>query len=167
MDCIVDSSALRTAFSQVPSGVVAVCAATDGERIGMLVSTFVPVSLDPPLVAFCVQHSSETWPRLARLPRMGISVLGTDHATGARTLAAKGVDRFSGLRTETQRNGAMFVADCVVKMDVSIVQQIEAGDHLIVVLNINELNCSDDRVTNTRVEPMVFHRSEFRRLATP
>ena len=62
---VTDSTALRQAFGHIPSGVVAVCGYTGSERIGMAVSTFVPVSLDPPLVAFCVQTTSTTWPRLS------------------------------------------------------------------------------------------------------
>lgn len=66
-----DGTALREAFAHVPSGVVAICADVDGERVGMAASTFVPVSLDPPLVSFCVQHTSTTWPRLSVLPHLG------------------------------------------------------------------------------------------------
>ena len=59
-----DGDGLRRAFANFPSGVVAVCAEVDGVPHGLAVSTFVPVSLDPPLVSFCVQNSSSTWPRL-------------------------------------------------------------------------------------------------------
>lgn len=49
-----DGAGLRRVFAHFPSGVVAVSAEVDGEPRGMAVSTFVPVSLDPPLVSFCV-----------------------------------------------------------------------------------------------------------------
>ncbi|MGZ9884013.1 flavin reductase family protein [Rhodococcus ruber] len=152
-----DGAALRRAFAHVPSGVVAICADTGSERLGMAASTFVPVSLDPPLVAFCVQNTSTTWPRLAARPRLGISVLNSDGA--ARGLAAKEGDRFAGLDTETRDGGALFVAGCSVRMDVSIEQQVPAGDHAIVVLRVHELHFDD-----SGTEPIVFHRSAFRRL---
>ena len=152
-----DGAALRRAFAHVPSGVVAICADTGSERLGMAASTFVPVSLDPPLVAFCVQNTSTTWPKLAARPRLGISVLNSDGA--ARGLAAKDGDRFAGLDTETRDGGALFVAGCSVRMDVSIEQQVPAGDHAIVVLRVHELHCDD-----SGIEPIVFHRSAFRRL---
>lgn len=152
-----DGAALRRAFAHVPSGVVAICADTGSERLGMAASTFVPVSLDPPLVAFCVQNTSTTWPKLAARPRLGISVLNSDGA--ARGLAAKDGDRFAGLDTETRDGGALFVAGCSVRMDVSIEQQVPAGDHAIVVLRVHELHFDD-----SGTEPIVFHRSAFRRL---
>ncbi len=156
-----DGVTLRRAFAHVPSGVVAICADTGTERIGMAASTFVPVSLDPPLVAFCVQNTSSTWPKLAALPRLGISVLNSEHDGAARVLAAKNGDRFAGIDTETRENGALFVSGCGVRMDVSIEQQVPAGDHAIVVLRVHELHCDE---TDCETEPIVFHRSSFRRL---
>lgn len=158
-----DSAALRRAFGHLPSGVVAVCADTGSEHIGMAVSTFIPVSLEPPLVAFCVQNTSTTWPRLAQRLRLGISVLGAQHAQAARSLAAKHGDRFAGIDTESHDGGALFVSGCGVQMDVSVESQVPAGDHAIVVLRINELYCSDH--PDDVAEPIVFHRSAFRTLA--
>lgn len=157
-----DGAALRRAFAHFPTGVVAVCADTGTERIGMAVSSFVPVSLDPPLVALCVQNTSTTWPRLAEFSRLGISVLSAAHDRAARTLAAKEGDRFAGIEAVTHAGGAVFITDCGLCIDASVEQQVPAGDHTIVVLRVNELHCfskpSDD------VEPIVFHRSSFRRL---
>ncbi|AWK71730.1 oxidoreductase [Rhodococcus oxybenzonivorans] len=151
-----DPGSLREAFSHVPSGVVAVCAEIDGERVGMAASTFVPVSLDPPLVAFCVQNTSSTWPKLAGLARIGISVLGEVHDTAARVLAAKTGDRFEGLTTETSDGGAVFVGGASVWLDTTVSEQVPAGDHAVVLLKINEVRVQSD------VEPIVFHRSTFR-----
>lgn len=155
---VMDERLLRTVFSTVPSGVVALCASVDGEYVGMAVSTFVPVSLDPPLVSVCVQNASRTWQRLQRAPRLGISVLGEGHDRVARSLAMKEGDRFAGVETVTAPDGAVFVAGTDLWMNARIDQTVTAGDHAIVVLEISEVTLHDDR------EPLVFHRSTFRRL---
>lgn len=160
----IDEATLRHAFAHFPSGVVAVCADTGAERIGMTVSSFVPVSLGPPLVALCVQNTSATWPRLAQLPRLGISVLSAAHDRAARTLSIKEGDRFAGIDTRTHDGGALFIAGCAVWIDASIDHEVPAGDHIIVVLRINEVHCTEG-TTGAGVEPIVFHRSAFRRLA--
>jgi len=151
-------TALREAFSHFPSGVIAVAAEVERLRVGMTASTFAPVSLDPPLVSFCVQNSSETWPRLAGLPALGISVLGEGHDQVARSLAAKTTDRFAGLETVSSRAGAVFLKDTCVWLETTVEQQVPAGDHTIVVLRIREIG------VDAGVAPMVFHRSSFRRL---
>lgn len=160
----VDSGILRRAFAHAPSSIVAVCADTGVERIGMAVSTFMPVSLEPPLVALCVQNTSTTWPRLAKQPRLGISVLSADHARIVRVLAAKDGDRFSGVTTETRSEGTLFVAGSALGLDVTPEEQIPAGDHTIALLRVNDVHLPDG--LDTAVEPIVFHRSALRRLVT-
>jgi flavin reductase (DIM6/NTAB) family NADH-FMN oxidoreductase RutF len=100
-------ASLREAFGCFPIGVVAIAAEVDGDKVGLAASTFVPVSLNPPLVSFCIQNSSTTWPKLKDLPALGISVLGEAHNDAARTLAAKTGDRFAGMETESRTSGAL------------------------------------------------------------
>jgi flavin reductase (DIM6/NTAB) family NADH-FMN oxidoreductase RutF len=149
---------LREAFGHFPTGVVAIAAQVDGVRVGLAASTFMPVSLDPPLVSFCVQNTSETWPKLKGLPMLGISVLGEAHDAAVRTLAAKTGDRFAGLETVAHESGAVFIKGTSVWLESAIEQLVPAGDHTIVVLRVNNLQ------VDSEVAPIVFHRSVFRRL---
>ncbi|MBS1691545.1 MAG: flavin reductase family protein [Actinobacteria bacterium] len=151
-------SSLREAFGHFPSGVVAIAAEVEGTRTGLAASTFVPVSLDPPLVSFCVQNTSATWPKLRELPYVGISVLGESHDEAVRTLAAKTGDRFAGLHTVSTDSGAVFIDGTSVWLESSIEQTIPAGDHTIVILRVSSITVHPD------VAPIVFHRSTFRRL---
>jgi flavin reductase (DIM6/NTAB) family NADH-FMN oxidoreductase RutF len=151
-------SSLREAFGHFPSGVVAIAAEVEGIREGLAASTFVPVSLEPPLVSFCVQNISETWPKLKRVPMLGISVLGEAHDEAARTLAAKTGDRFAGLETVSNETGAVFIKGTSLWLESAIEQLIPAGDHTIVVLRVTQVTVDPE------VAPIVFHRSMFRRL---
>jgi flavin reductase (DIM6/NTAB) family NADH-FMN oxidoreductase RutF len=151
-------STLREAFGHFPSGVIAIAAEVGGTRVGLAASTFVPVSLDPPLVSFCVQNASETWPKLKDLPSLGISVLGESHDEAARTLAAKTGDRFAGLQTVSRQSGAVFIEGTSVWLESAIEQSVPAGDHTIVILRVSEIT------VHAEVAPIVFHRSAFRRL---
>jgi flavin reductase (DIM6/NTAB) family NADH-FMN oxidoreductase RutF len=149
---------LREAFGHFPTGVVAIAAEVEGVRVGLAASTFVPVSLDPPLVSFCVQNTSTTWPKLKDLPMLGISVLGEAHDEAARTLAAKTGDRFAGMQTVSRESGAVFIEGTGLWLESAIEQLVPAGDHTIVVLRVTEVTVDE------AVAPMVFHRSAFRRL---
>jgi flavin reductase (DIM6/NTAB) family NADH-FMN oxidoreductase RutF len=151
-------TSLREAFGHFPSGVIAIAAEVEGIRVGLAASTFVPVSLEPPLVSFCVHNTSETWPKLKGLPFLGISLLGESHDDAARSLAAKTGDRFAGLETVSRESGAVFVEGTSVWLESAIEQLIPAGDHTIVILRVNGIT------VHPEVPPIVFHRSTFRRL---
>ncbi|PXX71489.1 flavin reductase (DIM6/NTAB) family NADH-FMN oxidoreductase RutF [Nocardia tenerifensis] len=153
-----DGNDLRGAFACFPSGVVAVCAELDGLPLGLTVSTFVPVSLDPPLVSFCVQNSSRTWPRLVAAGRLGVSLLGTGQQRTARALAARTGDRFRDIDVHRGHGAAVFIDGASAWIEGSIDAEVPGGDHTVVLLRIHRL------ATRAEVEPLVFHGSRFRRL---
>lgn len=156
---IFDSRTLRSAFGCFPSGVTAICAKVDGQPVGMAASSFVSVSLDPPLVLVCIQNSSDTWKKLKNAPRIGVSVLGEDHDRACSQLAAKSGDRFEKLEWFATEGDAVLLAGAAVSLDCSVVEEIAAGDHQLVLLRIETLKFQPT------VNPLVFHGSRFRKLA--
>lgn len=155
----IDQSTLRQAFGRFPTGVAAVCALADGEPIGMAASSFTSVSLDPPLVLLCVAHTSTTWPRLATREHLGLSVLGEGHEDAGRALAAKGVDRFAGIEWEATPAGAVLVHGASAWFECVVHDVVRGGDHDVVLLRVDALRVFPE------VPPLVFHASQFRRLA--
>jgi flavin reductase (DIM6/NTAB) family NADH-FMN oxidoreductase RutF len=139
--------------------VVGLCAIVDGVPVGMAASSFVAVSLDPPLVAVCVQWTSETWPRLEACPRIGVSVLGESHDSAARRLAAATGDRFEGLTLTTTDDGAILIEGASAWLDCAVDSVIPAGDHRIVLMRIESFD------VRPAVAPLVFQSSTFRRLS--
>ncbi len=154
-----DMHRLRRVFSAFPSGVTAVSALVDGRPVGIAASSFAPVSLDPPLVSVCIAHSSTTWPRLRRAVRFGVSVLSADQEQACAQLSARGTDRFAGLAWRAMPGGAVLLDGASAWLECTIEQQIRAGDHDIVVLRVHDLDADSE------VHPLVFHGSQFRRLA--
>ena len=150
---------LRRVFSAFPTGVVAMAALVDGRPVGLAASSFVSVSLDPPLVSVCVARTSTTWPVLRGAGRLGISVLGAHQEQAGRQLAARGVDRFAGLSWTATDEGAVLLSGASAWLECAVEQDFPAGDHDIVLLRVHGLSA------DSRVPPLVFHGSAYRRLA--
>lgn len=150
---------LRDVYGAFPSGVVGLCALVGNEPVGMAASSFVAVSLEPPLVAVCVQRTSTTWPRLRDRPRLGVSVLGESHDLAAKRLAAKTGDRFEGLSIGTTDGGAVLIEGASAWLECTVDREVPAGDHDIVLLRIETFE------VEPAVAPLVFHSSGFRRLS--
>jgi flavin reductase (DIM6/NTAB) family NADH-FMN oxidoreductase RutF len=154
-----DQTLLRQAFGCFPSGVTAFCGMIDGKPEGMAASSFTSVSIDPALVSVCVANASTTWPKLAQLPALGLSVLSSEHGVVARALASKGADRFASVEWTETPSGAVFVHGAALWLECTPFKVVDAGDHQIVVLEIASL------LMNPDIAPMVFHRSAFHQLA--
>jgi flavin reductase (DIM6/NTAB) family NADH-FMN oxidoreductase RutF len=155
-----DVGELRRVFGCFPSGIAAVCAlGEDGRPNGMAVSSFTSVSMDPPLVSVCVQHTSTTWPGLSRAPRLGVSVLAEGQDGAAKALAAKGIDRFADLSWAETPEGAVVLHGAAAWLDCEIEAEYPAGDHVLVLLRVRGL------VGEPTHPPLVFHASKFRGLS--
>lgn len=155
---MLDAAELRRVFATFPTGVVAMAALIDGAPAGMAASSFVSVSLEPPLVSVCVAHTSTTWPVLRTVGRLGISVLGADQERAGRQLSAPGADRFTGLGWHSTGDGAVLLSGASAWLDCGVEQQVRAGDHDIVLLRVHDLGADPG------IPPLIFHGSSFRRL---
>lgn len=150
-----DPDMLRKAFSCWPSGVTAVCALVDGMPTGMAASSFTSISMDPPMVGVAMGRDSSTWPVLRDCPRLGISVLGSDHGSAARHLASKTGDRFEHLDWWAEEHGGVFIERSVAYFDCRLVHEYPAGDHTMVILQVVAFEGFPEST------PLVFHRSRF------
>jgi len=151
---------LRRAFGCFPSGVTAVCAWSEGEPVGLAASSFTSVSMEPPLVSLCIQHTSTTWPKLRDRPRLGLSVLAEGQDEICSRLASRTGDRFAGREWVASDDGSIFVEGATLWLDCTIYEQVPCGDHDIVLLHIKGLSAAPEAA------PLVFHASRFRRLAS-
>lgn len=147
--------ALRKAFSMFPTGVVAMCGMDGAEPVGMAVNSFSSVSLEPPLVSVCVGRMSATWPRLNRLPRIGLSVLSADQEMLSRQLSSRDRDRFADVQFEATPEGSLFVKGASLWLDCSVNDRLDGGDHEIILLHVKDTGLFP------HVQPLVFHQSQY------
>jgi len=150
---------LRKSFACFPSGVIALCGLEGARPVGMSIASFTSVSLNPPLVFVCIANSSSTWPVLRALPRLGVSVLGQDHATTCRSLASKTAERFADVCWIQNDRRAVFIEGASLYLDCTLEREVEAGDHMIALLRIRSVEAFPE------VQPLVSHMSKFRELA--
>ncbi|WP_082600015.1 flavin reductase family protein [Nocardioides sp. Soil777] len=153
-----DQRTLRDAFGAFPSGVVAVAASVKGQLTGIAASSFTSVSIDPPLVSFSIATTSSTWPLLREAGHLGISVLADHHDDICRQLAGPREQRFDGLPFAVTEGGAVLLDEAVATYDCTVREEIEAGDHVIVLLALHAVGAGDGE------HPLVFHRSGFAKL---
>jgi 3-hydroxy-9,10-secoandrosta-1,3,5(10)-triene-9,17-dione monooxygenase reductase component len=125
---------LRAMLRRHVAGVAVVTTLTpDGAPIGLTVNSFTSVSLDPPLVSFCVANTASARPALERASRFAVTVLGADQAALASRFATSGVDRFAGVEWLEGTDGLPRLPGGLTWL--SCVKEIEhpAGDHVIVI----------------------------------
>ena len=88
---------LREAFGHFPSGVIAIAAEVGGTRVGLAASTFVPVSLDPPLVSFTVVRAARSWPSIEAAGAFCVNLLAYDQVQLCRLFSSRETAKFRAL----------------------------------------------------------------------
>lgn len=134
----------RRIFGRLPTGVVAITGtAPDGKPLGFVVGTFQSLSIDPPLVTFSVDKSSSTWPALRNLKNFTANILSTDQLSVCRALSRKGEDKFKDLSYEMSTLGTPRFPGSSALIDCSVLSEIVAGDHYVIVGSIAQMEDSD------------------------
>lgn len=136
----IDPAAQRQVFGALPTGVTAITGlAEDGTPRGFVVGTFQSLSLEPPLVTFCVDKSSSTWPTLRSLGKFTANILSTEQLPVCRALSRKGDEKFNGVDYERSPLGTPRIAGATAWIDCEVLSEVVAGDHYMIVGSIEEL----------------------------
>ena len=89
-DTPLDPAILRRALAGFPTGVAVVTAQVGDRAVGMTVNSFTSVSLDPPLVAWCVALGTSSHDTFVAAESYAVHFLGVDHQDMAVRFAGKG-----------------------------------------------------------------------------
>lgn len=136
-----DTAHFRRVLGRYPSGVCVITAVgPDGVPVGMTVSSFTSVSLEPPLVAFLPAKQSRVYAVIASVRRFAVNILAGDQADTSRQFASPVQDRFESLEWRPSPLGSPVLEEALAWIDCRIDSVVEAGDHDIVVGAVDSLD---------------------------
>lgn len=152
-----NSRDFRDALGHFVTGVVIITTRTpSGEPLGLTVNSFASVSLDPPLVLWSLDRTSDRFQTMMSCTHFGVSVLGSDNQHLSHRLSRKGETALEG---ETLRDGPHNVPllDCATAHFVcSVESRVEGGDHVIFLGRVLDFGHKGHG------HPLVFYRGRYR-----
>ena len=153
-----DGADFRRVLGQFATGVTIITAMDGDEPAGVAANSFTSVSLDPPLVLFCVGRSSSTWPRIERARKFAVNILGDHQEEVCQLFAQKGADRFGQTEWHVSVGGSPVLHDCLAYLDCEFWAEYDGGDHIIVVGRVLDLGINHD------AGPLVFYQGQYGRV---
>lgn len=126
---------LKNTFTRYTTGVTIVSCIPSGsdKPIGITVNSFTSVSLDPPLVLWCIDRHSGVFEAFAGAQDYAVSVLRDDQAAISTRFATPGNHDFLEGETETMVTGAPVLKQRLAAIDCRVEARHDAGDHVILV----------------------------------
>jgi flavin reductase len=128
----------------------------DGKPYCTTANAISSVSLDPMLVHLSLGKDGLTCANIMREGRFGINVLGEDDEELALFFAKAPPDQRGQVPSDHQitDNGTAWLAEALTVMDCRVVQQVEAGDHIVFIAEVDGLEVREGR-------PLVFYGGKF------
>ncbi len=159
----IDARRFRDALGQFPTGVVIATARTrEGERLGMTVSSFNSVSLDPPLVLFSVDKRALTFAIWKTVERYAVNVLNEEQEQLSNQFARAQGEKWEGITPLDGDTGVPVMPNAAAVFECEAYARYEGGDHEIFVGRVVALRLHPVN----RGRPLVFFQGRYRQLAS-
>jgi flavin reductase (DIM6/NTAB) family NADH-FMN oxidoreductase RutF len=157
----VDTGTFRTLLRHQAS-TVTVVTVPGRPSAGFTATSFTSVSLHPPLVSFCLDRTSSSWPAVAAADHVAVHLLGQRQQDLARTFATSGIDRFAAhTGWQAGPHGIPILDDTLAWLVCRVVDRVVAGDHAVVLGEPLLAQHGD-----AEGYPLLYHRGGYARLAT-
>jgi flavin reductase (DIM6/NTAB) family NADH-FMN oxidoreductase RutF len=159
-DRSVDADLFRALLRRHAAAVVVIT--VPGEPpAGFTATSFTSVSIEPPLVSFCLARTASSWPAVAAADTVAVHVLGREQESVARTFATRHIDRFAAHGAwRPGPDGVPLLDGVLARIVCRTVQRVEAGDHTIVLAAPQ----AGDHLADENVTPLVYHAGAYAHL---
>ncbi len=139
-----DTAHLKDAMSRFTTGVTVVTAQFEGHDYGMTCNSFNTVSLDPPMVMWCIRKSSQSHTAYTKGKGYVVNVLAADQQSLAMKFTqGTQAERFLGVETQNTPSGMQRINGAVAWFDCTLEQTVSAGDHDILIGRVQAVGTHD------------------------
>ncbi len=147
---------LRAAMSTYPTGVTVVTTAPDGfPAFGMTVNSFTSLSLEPPLVMWNLQKTSDTLQAWKMSEAFTVNFLRHDQADLSNRFAVPGKHDLHNGETREGEFGLPVLTECLASLECRIHARYEEGDHIIMIGEVMSTEIDTD------VAPLVYVQGKY------
>lgn len=154
----VDQHAFRAVLGRFATGVTIVTSLGPRKRdVGLTVTAFSSVSLDPPLVSICIDHSASVYNAMSKAKHFVVNILSEGQEALARRFAEAGPNRFEGIGFDRAQNGDALLADVLGYVECSVVARHAAGDHDIIIGAVEVAMAQEGK-------PLLYYRGGYAQL---
>jgi 3-hydroxy-9,10-secoandrosta-1,3,5(10)-triene-9,17-dione monooxygenase reductase component len=146
---------LRQAFGSFATGVTVVTT-LDAKRnpVGLTANSFSAVSLEPPLVLWCISLNTPSFAAFQDCSHYAINVLSADQEEISNRFANPSPNKFAGLDWTPGASGVPLLNGCIANFECSNANQYPGGDHLILVGQVENYRVNLDT-------PLLFFASRY------
>jgi flavin reductase len=156
----INQDEFKQALRRWASGVTIVTTkAGDDQLLGMTVSAFSSVSIEPPLVLVCINQNSTSADAILESGVFAVNILEADQAELSGSFASSKTheERFKETKWSEGFTGAPLLDGCTANLDCALVQKVQAGSHWVFIGEVQALRSEDG-------EPLIYFDGGYRKI---
>lgn len=135
-----------------PTGVSIITTMDNEKPVGLTVNSFASVSLEPLLVSWCINKKSNSIEAFNNSDKFAVNILSGHQVEECFIFAdSQETDRFSKTSWEQSPNALPIIKDAFAVLECKKIQEINAGDHIILIGQVINLQKNDNN-------PMLYYR---------
>lgn len=153
----IDQRTFRKVLGCFASGVTVVTTVNpeNGAKVGVTVSAFSSLSLEPPLVLFCLGEKTASLEAFKANGHFCINILAEDQRDMSIRFASKAEDKFQGLDTTSGQSGVPVLPGCIATLECRLTEMVKGGDHWIFIGEVINLAHEEGGA------PLVYFRGAY------
>src|SRR6516164_2051250 len=153
-----DLQSFRRALGHFPTGVCVVTSQVDGARVGMTVSSFNSLSLEPPLILFSIDGETTSLPLWRKAKGFAVNVLAENQRDLSDRFAMSGSNKWEGATYAEGLFGAPVLPGVAAVLECAAWATHPGGDHVLFIAEVKRFRTSADR------RPLVFSKGRYAKL---
>lgn len=148
---------LKHFMRRFPQGVTLVTTHTKGKYVGITVSSFTSISLDPPLVLISVSKDANSYNDFVNCETFDVQLLAANQESIAVKFAKKikHEEKFDGLMFSLDPKGNPIIEGILANLVCARDQVIDAGDHTLILGKVQTAKVLLDS------SPLIYHERAF------
>jgi flavin reductase (DIM6/NTAB) family NADH-FMN oxidoreductase RutF len=151
----IDQRHFRDVMGTFATGVTIVTTMVNGAAHGITANSFSSVSLDPPLVLFCLGRSSTNFEAFMAADCFAVNILAAGQDALSTRFAVYEGDRFEGVPWQPWETGSPVLDGVVAVADCLCEAKHDAGDHIVMIGRAVRA----EALSNT--PPLLYHRGKY------
>ena len=155
-----DHRELRNAFGCFATGVTIITTLDrNAEKVGITANSFTSLSLDPPLVLFCVADKINSFEAFEACRHFNVNMLHEEQVELSNNFARSADDKWDGIAHGFGRNGCPVFEDALATLECDKHAMYEGGDHLIIIGKVTDMGYD-----SSEKRPLLYFQGNYVRL---
>jgi flavin reductase (DIM6/NTAB) family NADH-FMN oxidoreductase RutF len=150
-----DQRELRNALGRFATGITIITTlGVDGKAEGLTANSFSAVSLEPPLVLWCMLKNSPSLAVFEGCTHFAINILRSNQRALSHHFATPATDKFIDIEWSEGLGGAPLLSNCLAQFECRHETHQEGGDHLIFIGHSERFHYADG-------QPLLFNAGRY------